>query len=385
MKKEETFLFGQKEEVIDSRNLIWFYLSKEHDKLILEAKSEGKLEELLKLRVDAFFDFINGILQLGISNTILTRCLNNYFKNDLHNKLKELKVELLISYDSYSIANIQDENSKNQVIIRLENVYKLVETKTRDLTQSLIEVSTKNLKLHWNKISTIILSIRLKLVSDIANLGSDFEKFRKDILHNYNNTPTTEHLLLDLNNQNANFTAKTNTIFITADWLWDLIKFRIDYLRLYQVLLTQARNFENVPDYSIVVNCLKNFVDYGNRSDFMEIKNLVDFYNEAESEDGIKVFYFDRSNYINIIKAKSDLLQFIYNPKICIEPLFVLDGPTDRYHGFVYYFFTDPVINKASGDKFILNAIDHYKAFCNRQRNLITKAAVTRHMQRMRD
>ena len=88
MKKEETFLFGQKEEVVDSRNLIWFYLSKEHDKLILEAKSEGKLEELLKLRVDAFFDFINGILQLGISNTILTRCLNNYFKNDLHNKLK---------------------------------------------------------------------------------------------------------------------------------------------------------------------------------------------------------------------------------------------------------------------------------------------------------
>ena len=383
MKEKQKFYFSQKIEVTDPKNLIWQFITPEHDETIAELKIKGQTAELLSFRLDVFFNFIVGVVPTEYSIKEFTQWLNKYYsETDIAIKIEELREELFTSYSNHITKIINEKESKNDVLLALESIHKSFNLLLRAFMSQMISGCFKTK--HWSLITDSILSINNKIVSDLLLIGKDFKGFRGNLLQlDYDRRDV--HIFLDeLMNLQIPLSYKFDRLDNVARMLWPYMQHREDYLKLHEILKINAEAFKNSPDYFPIVNSLDTILKYGNNSEFRYIKFMVNYYYNYVL-DGKKLFYLEGSENSVVLNAKNDLLKFIYNPNFHKDPKFILEGPTDLTHSFIHDFFTNPSINKASNDKIILSAIDYYKAFYTRQRRLITKSAVTKHMQRMRD
>lgn len=383
MKEKQKFYFSEEIEVTDSKNLIWQFITPEHDETIAQLKIKGETAELLSFRLSSFFNFIVGVVPTEYSIKVFTQWLNKYYsEKDIAVKIEELREELFTSYGNHITKMLADKQSKNEVLLDLESIHKFFDQLLRIFMSQMIHGCSKTK--HWSLITDSILSINNKIVSDLLLIGKDFEGFRGNLLQlDYKRRDV--HIFLDqLMDPQISLSHKFDRLENVARMLWPYMQHREDYLKLHEILKINAKAFKNSPDYVPIVNSLNSILEYGNNSEFKYIKFLINYYYNYVL-DGKKLFHLESSENSVVLNAKNDLLQFIYNPKEYNEPKFILEGPTDLTHSFIHDFFTNPSIKKASNDKITLSAIDDYKAFYTRQRKIITTYAVTRHMQRMRD
>ena len=112
-----TFYFGDKETFEESKNLTWYYVSEEYDEKLKAAKKDKNTKGLLDYRMHAFFDFINGILNVGTNDSFTDWLKANYHSEDvLDTKMIYLNKELTISYDDHLTEIIRDKNSQEGII-----------------------------------------------------------------------------------------------------------------------------------------------------------------------------------------------------------------------------------------------------------------------------
>ena len=385
MKHGETFYFAKPHVVDNPKKMLWFFVSPKFDEIIAKTKLEEKHAELLSLRISAFFDFSVGALQTENTGKIFYEWLSkNYSKDGITAKIDELREEYFTTYNDYITSCVSEENSKNDVLDAFEHLYNYINETHDRLRIELIGYNLKARSEYWILISESISLLNKKIINDLTEMGKDFPGFRTRLLQLDFDRRDINIFLNELVDPEIPLFYKYDRLDNVARMLWPYMQHREDYLKLHEILKANAELFKDSPDYHPLLNSLKSIIEYGNDSNFKFIKHFVNYCYNYE-HDGKKLFYLENSSNSVVLNAKNDLFRMIYNPKVDKKRKFVLQGPTDLTHTFVHEFFTNPSINKASKDFLILSAIDLYETFFTRQGKLITKAAITRHLQRMKE
>ena len=380
-----TFYFGDKETLEESKNLTWYYESEYYNEKLKGAKKDKKTKVLLDLRMHAFFDFINGILNVSTNNSFTEWLKANYHSEDvLDTKILYLDKELTISYDDHLTEHIRDRDSQKSVIEIIGDLNMQFDLMYFEIIKKLVFVKYKYTEVLWKRIIDSIFQFKFRVVEDLMQIGKNFSELRRKLLEAEYNNITPNYFLLEFEDPLIPITYKTTKLPSLALLMWLEMKERLEYQRLYETLVLHKKFLDKLPIFNSLLNGVTTILKFENRSDFKDVKFIVnDLFNY--SHNGKKLFYLSNNQPSDELDAKNEMLQFIYKPVRCKKPKFTLEGPLSIIYSFIHFFYTNPVLNRASNDELILSGIDYLNVFTLKKGKKITKSAVTKYLHRQKN
>ena len=368
-----------------SKDLIWYYVSEDYDEKVKGAKKDKNTKVLLDLRMHGFFDFINGILDVSTNNSFTEWLKANYHSEDvLDTKILYLNKELTISYDDHLTEIIRDKNSQEGIIEIIGDVNMQFDLMYFEIIKKMVFVKYRYTEVLWQRIIDSIFQFKFRVVEDLMQIGKNFSELRRKLLEAEYNNITPDYFLSQFEDPLIPIAFKTTKMPSLALCMWLQMNNRLEYQRLFESLVVYKKFLDKLPIFNSLLSGVTTILKFENQSNFKDVKFIINDLFDY-SHQGKKLFYLASKQPLEKLDAKNEMLQFIFNPKVCKEPKFILDGPLNITYTFIHFFFTNPVLNRASKDKLILNAIDYYKVFVMRNGIIITKSAVTRYLQRMKN
>ena len=380
-----TFYFEDDVITKESKELIWYYVSEDYNEKLKAAKKDKNTKVLLDLRMHAFFDFINGILNVSTNNSFTEWLKANYHSEDvLDTKILYLNKELTISYDDHLTENIRDRNSQEGIIEIIGDVNMQFDLMYFEIIKKLVFVNYRYTEVLWQRIIDSIFQFKFRVVEDLMQIGKNFSELRRKLLEAEYNNITPDYFLSQFEDPLIPITFKTTKIPSLALCMWLQMNNRLEYQRLFDSLVMHKKFLDKLQIFNSLLNGVTTILKFENRSDFKDVKFIVnDLFNY--SHNGKRLFYLSSKEPSALLDAKDQLLQFIYHPTPCKKPKFTLDGPLSITYTFIHFFYTNPVLNRASNDELILSGIDYHKVFGLRKGQTVKKSTVTKYIHRMKN
>lgn len=380
-----TFYFEDDVITKESKELIWYYVSEDYNEKLKAAKKDKNTKVLLDLRMHAFFDFINGILNVSTNNSFTEWLKANYHSEDvLDTKILYLDKELTTSYNDHITEHIRHRNSQTNIIEIIGDVNMQFDLIYFEIVKKLVFVKYRYTEVLWQRIIDSIFQFKFRVVEDLMQIGKNFSELRRKLLEAEYNNITPDYFLSEFEDPLIPITYKTTKLPSLALLMWLEMKDRLEYQRLFECLISYKKFLDTLPIFNSLLNGVTTILKFENRSDFKDVKFIInDLFNY--SHKGKKLFYLSSKEPSELLNAKNEMLQFIYNPKPCKVPKFTLDGPLSIIYTFIHFFYTNHVLNRASNDELILSGINYLNVFSLKKGKKITKSAVTKYLHRMKN